>query len=178
MSERTRRLDHLLREEISAVLRREISDPRIGFVTITSVEVSGDLRHATVWASVIGDAETRRAALRALEHAMPYVRHHLGALRLRRIPELRVREDDSFERGTRVMGLLDRLESEEGSGPPDPDELTRDPAPPTLPTPGPAAPLAGDAEEVEAAGAGLPGPLRRRRPDARAIRKARERRGR
>ncbi|CAN5833800.1 hypothetical protein BH23CHL8_BH23CHL8_07140 [soil metagenome] len=176
MSERTRRLDHLLREEISAILRREISDPRIGFVTITSVEVSNDLHHATVWASVIGDAEERRAALRALEHAMPYVRHHLGGLRLRRIPELRVREDDSFQRGTRVMELLDRIGAEEGSGPPDLEELAQDFAPPTLPTPGPVAPDAEDAGEPTSAA--RPARQRRARPDPRAIRKARERRGR
>jgi ribosome-binding factor A len=176
VSDRTRRLDHLLREEVSAILRREISDPRIGFVTITSVEVSNDLRHATVWASVIGDADERRASLRALERAMPYVRHHLGALRLRRIPELKVREDDSFQRGTRVMELLDRIGAEEGTGPPDLEELVRDSIAPTLPTPGPVVPPADEGAEpatpLQAA------PQRRARPDPRAIRKARERRGR
>jgi ribosome-binding factor A len=174
VSERTRRLDHLLREEISAILRREISDPRIGFVTITSVEVAADLSHATVWASVIGDAEARRTSLRALEHAMPYVRHHLGGLRLRRVPELKVREDDSFERGTRVLGLLDRLEAEEGAGPLDPDALDQAVGPPPLPTPGPVVPAPGE----EPTSAARPPSRRRARPDRGAIRKARERRGR
>jgi ribosome-binding factor A len=109
VSERTARLDELLRQEISEVVRREVDDPRIGFVTITEVEVSPDLRHANVWVSIIGSADERKQALRALAHAMPFVRGRLGKLRLRRIPDLHVKEDDSAERSTRVMAILDDL---------------------------------------------------------------------
>ena len=128
MTERTRRLDELLREEISKVVAREIADPRVGFVTITSVEVAPDLRHATVWASVIGSEEERKQTIRALGRAMPFVRHRLGDLRLKRIPELHLREDRTAERGTRVMRILGDL----GEGR-DPDAATQ---PDTLPTPG------------------------------------------
>ena len=69
MSDRTRRLDELLREEISNVIRREVDDPRIGFVTITEVEATPDLRHATVWVSIIGSADEKRMTLRALSRA-------------------------------------------------------------------------------------------------------------
>jgi len=110
MSERTARLDELLREEISQVVRREVDDPRIGFVTITEVEVTPDLRHANVWVSVIGSAAERKQTLRALSHAMPFVRGRLGKLRLKRIPDLHMKEDDSSERGTRVLAILDDLE--------------------------------------------------------------------
>ncbi len=110
MSERTARLDELLREEITEVIRREVNDPRIGFVTITDVDVSSDLSHANVWVSVIGERDERRQTLRALSHAMPFVRQRLGRLRLRRIPILHIREDDSAERGTRVLQILDELE--------------------------------------------------------------------
>jgi ribosome-binding factor A len=110
MSERTARVDELLREEISRVLVREIKDPRIGFVTITRVEVTPDLRHATVWASVIGQPEERKLTMRALGRAMPFVRHELGVLRLRRVPELHLKLDDSAERGTRVLSILHELE--------------------------------------------------------------------
>ncbi|MEZ4597473.1 MAG: 30S ribosome-binding factor RbfA [Chloroflexota bacterium] len=113
MSQRTARLDELLREEISAIVARDIADPRIGFVTVTDVDVAPDLAHATVWVSVIGDAAARRASVRALGRAMPFVRHQLGALRLKRVPELHVREDDSAERGTRVLRILDELEQGE-----------------------------------------------------------------
>jgi ribosome-binding factor A len=127
VSERTARLDELLREEISAVIRREVDDPRIGFVTITDVEVTPDLRHANVWVSIIGSADERKLALRALAHAMPFVRGRLGKLRLKRIPELHVKEDDSAERGTRVLRILDALEQGEPTEVPEVDE--------TLPTP-------------------------------------------
>jgi ribosome-binding factor A len=138
VSERTRRLDHLLTEEISRILAREVQDPRIGFVTITGVQVASDLRHATVWASIIGDERERRTTLRALEGAMPFVRRQLGALRLKRIPDLHVKEDDSAQRGTRVMELLERIETEEATGAvADPDAIVADLSPPTLPTPGP-----------------------------------------
>jgi ribosome-binding factor A len=110
MSGRTARLDELLREEINEVIRREVDDPRIGFVTITDVEVSPDLSHANVWVSVIGERDERRQTLRALSHAMPFVRQRLGRLRLKRIPQLHIREDDTAERGTRVLQILDELE--------------------------------------------------------------------
>lgn len=129
MSQRTERLDALLREEISAILAREIADPRIGFVTVTDVDVAPDLSRATVWVSVIGDPATRKASVRALGRAMPFVRHRLGELRLKRIPELVVREDDTAARGTRVLRILDELE--QGIGP-DALEL-----PDPLPTPTP-----------------------------------------
>src|SRR4051794_26391486 len=110
MSERTRRVDELLREEISEVVRREVDDPRIGFVTITDVETAPDLRHANVWVSVIGSAEERKQPLRALSHAMPFVRGRLGKLRLKRVPDLHIKKDDSAERGMGVMAILDNLE--------------------------------------------------------------------
>jgi ribosome-binding factor A len=128
MTERTRRLDELLREEISGVLTRDIDDPRIGFVTVTDVDVAPDLAHARVWVSVIGNEEERRETLRALGRAMPYVRARLGKLRLRRIPELHVKLDTTAERGTRLLRILDDI----GSGREPEDRERRE----TLPTPG------------------------------------------
>jgi ribosome-binding factor A len=110
MSERTARLDELLREEISAIITRDVHDPRVGFVTITSVDVTRDLSHATVWVSLIGQPDERTDALRALGRAMPFVRARLGVLRLRKIPELHLRLDDTAERGTRVLDILHALE--------------------------------------------------------------------
>ncbi len=112
MSQRTERIDELLRQEIGQALEREVADPALGFVTVTDVETSPDLSHARVWVSMIGDDEHRKATLAALRRAMPYIRRGLGAkLRLRRIPELDVRVDNSVERGTRVLRILDELEA-------------------------------------------------------------------
>jgi ribosome-binding factor A len=139
VTQRTRRIDALLREEIGAILEREVSDPEIGFVTITDVETAPDLSHAQVSVSLIGQPEERAASLAALKRAMPYVRHLLNArVRLRRIPELHVRLDETAERGTRVLHLLAELEA---GHVPDDDAVPGDP----LPTPVPRLPRPDDA---------------------------------
>jgi ribosome-binding factor A len=118
VSQRTDRIDELLRQEIGSIIARDVADPRIGFATITKVETTPDLRHAKVWVSVIGQPKERSQTVSALSRAMPFVRHELGrALRLKRIPDLHVELDDTAERGTRVMHLLDELR--EGVAPPD-----------------------------------------------------------
>ncbi len=140
MSQRTQRVDELLRQEIGAILARDVQDPHIGFATITDVETAPDLRHARVWVSVIGADAERTETLAALERAMGYVRHELGRrLRLKRIPELHVRLDESAERGTRVLRLLSELD--EGRVPEDLPEGE------TLPTPVARIGRPGDAEE-------------------------------
>jgi ribosome-binding factor A len=129
MSQRTDRIDQLLREEISRLMTEEVSDPRVGFATVTRVETGPDLRHARVWVSVIGQPVERETTIAALRRAMPFVRHELGrTLRLKRIPDLHVELDDTAERGTRVLQLLDELESGEVRD----DDL---PLGETLPTP-------------------------------------------
>jgi len=129
MSARTERVDELLRQEIGSIVTREVADPRIGFATITAVETTDDLRHAKVWVSVIGQPGERDAALAALRHAMPFVRHELGSrLRMRRIPDLHIQLDDTAERGTRILQMLAELET---GAIPDPDV----PVAESLPTP-------------------------------------------
>ena len=92
MSQRTDRVDELLRQEIGALLAKELADPRIGFTTITDVETSPDLRHAKVWVSVIGGRTDRVETVRALQASMGFVRHELGKrLRIKRIPARRFR---------------------------------------------------------------------------------------
>jgi ribosome-binding factor A len=127
---RTDRLDAQLREEIGEILARDVADPRVGFVTVTSVQTAPDLSHARVWVSVLGTPDERAATLKALRGAMRFVRHELGRrLALRRIPVLHVRLDDAAERGTRMMRLIDDL----GSGSTEAGEDALEP----LPTPGP-----------------------------------------
>ncbi len=112
MTARTDRIDELLREEIGGILARDVRDPRIGFVTITDVQTAPDLSVARVWVSVIGQPAEREQTIRALQRAMPFVRHELGTkIRLRRIPELQIRADDTSQRGTRVLQLLAEIEA-------------------------------------------------------------------
>ncbi len=112
MTQRTDRIDEQLRQEIGAILAKDIADPRIGFATITDVDTAPDLSHAKIWVSVIGQPEERRATARALAHALPFIRRELGTrLHLRRIPELHLELDETAERGTRVLKLLEDLEA-------------------------------------------------------------------
>ena len=157
MSQRTDRVDELLRQEIGGIIAKEVADPRIGFATITKVETTPDLRHARVWVSVIGQPKERSQTIAALSRAMPFVRHELGrTLRLKRIPDLHVELDDTAERGTRVLQLLDELEA--GRAEPD-AEL---PAGETLPTPVARLHHEGDARDEPPSAVIPPQPRRRR----------------
>src|SRR4051812_8664119 len=129
MTQRTDRIDALLREEVGAILSREIADPRIGFVTVTDVETAPDLSHASIWVSLIGQPDERAESLAALRRALPFIRHELGRrVRLRRIPELHLRVDDTAQRGTRILQLLTELEAGQE---PEPDAVIDE----SLPTP-------------------------------------------
>jgi ribosome-binding factor A len=157
MTARTNRIDELLRQEIGAIMARDIADPRVGFATITGVETAPDLRHAKVFVSVIGQTADRKDTIRALGRAMPFVRHELGKrLRLRRIPEFHLELDETLERGTRVLRLLDELEA--GNSP---DELP--PVGESLPTPVGRLPHPGDAEPPPDEGPPVPMPGKPRR---------------
>ncbi len=160
MSQRTERVDELLRQEIGSIVTRDVADPRVGFATITSVETTPDLRHAKVWVSVIGQPAERDATVAALRRAMPFVRHELGTrLRIKRIPDLHIHLDDTAERGTRVLRLLSDLEAGEL-----PDVDT--PLGESLPTPVPRLPHPGDLAEEPPSAARRPEPRARRRREA------------
>lgn len=107
MTLRREKLQELFKEETSAILQRRLRDPRIGFVSVTDVELSPDLRHAKIFVSVLGDEEAKRRTMEGLERAAGFVRSELGRrITLRHTPEILFRLDDSIERGTRITALL------------------------------------------------------------------------
>jgi ribosome-binding factor A len=109
MSDRMRRVN----ESVRAVLAEsigELKDPRIGFITVTGVETSSDLRHATVFVSVLGSDRKREQSLAGLEAAHGVLQKQLaGELRLKRTPQLTFQYDPSVERGVRMSKLIDEL---------------------------------------------------------------------
>jgi ribosome-binding factor A len=110
MHSRPQRIGDQIREELSDLLRREVKDPGIGFTTITWVKVSADLQNARVYYTVLGDAQARKNAARALERALPFLRRHIaGRLRLRRAPEFSFQYDESVERGERIERLIEQI---------------------------------------------------------------------
>ena len=90
LTARTDRIDQLLREEIGAILAKDVQDPRIGFVTVTDVETAPDLSTARVWVSVIGQPNERKQTIRALEHAMRIRLHAVPVLERARFSLIRV----------------------------------------------------------------------------------------
>src|SRR5437016_11414075 len=111
MSQRTNRLDSQIHQELMELLQREMKDPRLGFATVTRVTTTRDLGHVTVWVSVYGDEEERARSMAALDDATPWLRRRLGErLRLRHVPALAMRRDDSIEAGDRVLRLLHEVE--------------------------------------------------------------------
>ncbi len=118
MSRRLERLNHLFREELSGLIRTELSDPRIGeIMSITRVNVSADLEKADAFVSVLGDAEEKASTVAALTHAAPFLRRHLLVrLRIRRVPHLHFQLDESIEEAARVLDLMRQVSGEKERG--------------------------------------------------------------
>lgn len=103
-------LGDVIAHELSDLMRTRLKDPRVGFASITGVEVSADLRHAKVFVSVMGDEAEQHATLTALEHAAGFLRHELAQrLTVRHTPEIVFRLDQSIARGTHVIDLINRV---------------------------------------------------------------------
>ena len=111
---RAERLADQIRAEVAEMISTELKDPRIGFATVTEVDVSGDLHHARVCVSVLGSADAQQKSLEGLTSAAGYIRHQLGhRLRLRRAPELTFVLDQAAEENERLEMLLQKLKKEQ-----------------------------------------------------------------
>ena len=107
-ADRMRRVNEAVREVLSARIAEGLKDPRIGFVTVTSVDTSSDLRQARVYVSVLGDETTRDATLAGLSSAHGVLQHAIAVeLRMKRTPTLQFVFDESIHRGMRISRLLE-----------------------------------------------------------------------
>ena len=121
---RVARVASLIKREVSQMLMSEIKDDRVGagMVSVTDVEVSGDLQHAKVFVSIYGTDEARAETMAGLDAATKFVRREIGQrVRLRRTPEILFREDRGVERGTRVLSLINELSAERDAKSPESD---------------------------------------------------------
>lgn len=118
MSRRLERVNDLLRQEISDILRRQLKDPRVaGLVSVTEVVTSPDLTSARAYVSVLGEVADKESTLEALRHAAPFVRRILGRrLTIRRIPDVTFILDESIERGAYLSALIREATRREGEG--------------------------------------------------------------
>ena len=119
---RMSRVAETIKREVSQMILFELKDDRVGagMISITDVDVSGDLQHAKIFVSIYGSDEARMLTMAALHSATGYIRSNLGKrIRLRRTPEVIFEEDRSLERGTHMLTLLERLEQERLARPPE-----------------------------------------------------------
>ena len=116
MSRRSERTSKLIQREISALLEREVNDPRLSkFVSVTEVTLSSDLMHAKVYVSTLGSEMNKEELLAGFNKASGFLRKELAAhLRLRQMPELSFHYDDSIERGARLLELMSELAPQKG----------------------------------------------------------------
>lgn len=111
---RSQRVAHLLKEEIADIIMNRVNDPRIGFVSVTDVEVTEDLKIARVFVSILKEEE-RETGMEALNQARSFIRSELGGrVRMRFIPALEFRLDTSLDYASKIEGLLKKIREEEG----------------------------------------------------------------
>lgn len=114
---RPERVQEALRQEISKIVQNEIKDPRIGFITITKVDLTKDLRYAKVYFSVLGEMKDKDLALKGLNSAKGYIKNLVAErIKLRFVPEVVFKIDDSLEHTKEIYDLLDRIKKEKSDG--------------------------------------------------------------
>ncbi|MFS0727886.1 30S ribosome-binding factor RbfA [Paenibacillus sp. 1P07SE] len=110
---RVERVGEQIKKELSQLIQSELKDPRIGFITVTGVEVTGDLSQARVYLSVLGNEEQKEETLKALARGKGFLRSELGKrIRFRHTPDLIFKFDSSIEYGSRIEAMLDQLNQE------------------------------------------------------------------
>jgi ribosome-binding factor A len=113
MGHRVNRVGEQMKKELGDIIGRKIKDPRIGFVTVTDVEVTGDLQQAKVFISVLGDDVQKENTLKALAKAKGFIRTEIGQrIRLRKTPEIIFEFDQSIDYGNRIETLLHQVQNE------------------------------------------------------------------
>ncbi|MBK6798040.1 MAG: 30S ribosome-binding factor RbfA [Acidobacteria bacterium] len=113
MAYRSNRLAEELKNEISRIVNQELRDPRVGFVTITTVKVSPDLKYARIYFSVLGSEDEKKATLEALSSAAGFIRRQIGLrIKLRHVPEMTFYYDDAIEHGDRMMRIFEDIKKE------------------------------------------------------------------
>ncbi|MFC7392591.1 30S ribosome-binding factor RbfA [Scopulibacillus cellulosilyticus] len=111
---RAYRVAEQIKKELSDIINNHLKDPRIGFVTITGVDVTGDLQQATVYITVLGDDEKKDETLNGLSKAKGFIRSEIGKrIRLRKTPDINFKFDQSIEYGNRINRLLHDLNDDE-----------------------------------------------------------------
>ena len=123
---RTDRVGVLIQRELSEIIQRELKDPRVGFCTISQVQVSTDLKYADIKVSVVGDKKQKRNSITGLKSAAGFLRREVvQRIGLRHAPELRFELDDSVDQLMQIDRLLKQIHTEEENSSPSDNEPTQ-----------------------------------------------------
>ncbi len=113
-NERTRRVGEQVKRTLGELIQRELRDPRVGWVTITAVNVTSDFSHATVYFTLFGEGSSVEDTLKALDHSAGFLRSRLSkSLQLRTVPLLHFKHDESVEHGSDMESLIDQVVAED-----------------------------------------------------------------
>lgn len=113
---RVNRVAEQIKKEVSQIIQKELKNPNLGFVTVTDVEVTGDLQQATIYVSILGTDREKAESLAALEKSKGYLRREIGQrIRLRKTPELSLAVDGSIEYGSKIEQLLTEISKEDAA---------------------------------------------------------------
>ncbi len=113
---RVEKVQEFIKQEVSKIILNELKDPRIGFVTVTQVDVTGDLRSAKIFVSLMGNDDQKAATWTALQNSLGFIRSEVGKrIRLRMTPELTFQLDQSLDYSTKIQELLIKIKEEEAS---------------------------------------------------------------
>ncbi|GIN70431.1 ribosome-binding factor A [Bacillus sp. J14TS2] len=113
MNVRANRVGEQMKKELGEIIGRKLKDPRVGFVTVTDVQVTGDLQQATIFISVLGDEDQMEATLKGLSKAKGFIRSEIGKrIRLRKTPEITFEFDESIGYGNKIESILKELKDE------------------------------------------------------------------
>lgn len=115
MSNRATRLQEEIKREVSHIIQRKVKDPRLGFVSITDVEISNDLSHCKIFVSVFGDEHQREQTMIGLSKATGFIRSEIGkTVKLRHVPEIVFHYDSSLEHGSKIEAILKEIKNTSG----------------------------------------------------------------
>ncbi|HLR63858.1 MAG TPA: 30S ribosome-binding factor RbfA [Pseudogracilibacillus sp.] len=111
---RANRVAEQMKKDVGEIINQRVKDPRVGFVTITDVEVTNDLQQAKIYVSVLGDEAEKEQSLLALDKASGFIRSEVGKrIRLRKVPEIMFQFDEAFEYGSKIDEILRQLNEDE-----------------------------------------------------------------
>lgn len=117
-SQRPERVQEAIRQEVAKIVHDELKDPRLGFITITKVELTKDLRFARIYFSILGEDKDKKRALYGLNSAKGYIKGHLAdRIKLKFMPDIAFKIDDSYEKTKKIYDILDKLKKERKDGP-------------------------------------------------------------